>query len=86
MKSKLCCLLQTEYRCIGCDIPICSVCAGPDDIIGKHKLPKCPATYYVEWLYDNCGHALNNPDSLESDREYEMQEKEKANGPKQKSK
>ena len=68
MRTKLCCLLSPEYRCIGCDVPICIVCAGPDGITDNHKLSKCPATYYSYWLYDNKGHAFNDPDSLEHNR------------------
>lgn len=78
MKSKLCCLLNPEFRCIGCDVPICTVCAGPDDIMGKHNLPKCPATYYYDnWIYDSKGHALNDVDSMKFDRDLELQEKKK---------
>lgn len=82
--NKLCCVLNPEFRCIGCDVPICVVCAGPEDITGRHSLPECKATYYCTWLYDDRGHAFNDISSLEQNRADEVKEanrgQKKSNG------
>jgi len=77
-KDKLCCMVNPEVRCIGCNVPLCSVHLN-EGIDFNHGLSKCSATYYCNnWMHDPAGHAFSYPAaSLEFCQRREAIEKEK---------